>query len=347
MSRERLRAVLVGTGSIAQRHAAVLQGFSPAVELAAVVSRRAGSAAALTEAYGGVGYATLSQALATTAADLVVVCTPTGLHGDAVRAALAAGAHVLVEKPAETSLERLDALLTAQTEAGRQVAVVSQHRFDPATTQVLEAIDAGRLGRITSGVASIGWWRSQAYYDAADWRGTRALDGGGALTNQGIHTVDLLLEAMGPAVEVFAYTGTLAHRRIEVEDVAAAVVRFRSGAVATLHASTAAYPGLGTRLQVHGDRGTAVIEDDALTVLHSTDPGTEPAELPFGGPAARADTPAPAGDASLRAQYADLLAAIEEHRPVRVGLGEHRRALALIDGAYRSAASGRPVALVG
>jgi UDP-N-acetyl-2-amino-2-deoxyglucuronate dehydrogenase len=151
-------------------------------------------------------------------------------------------------------LEKTDQIIEPQRAAGTVMTVISQHRFDPATEVTLAAIRNGELGRITSGIASIDWWRGQSYYDSGDWRGTWELDGGGALMNQGVHTVDLLVAALGEPVEVFAYTGTLAHERIETEDAAVDVVKFASGALGVLHGSTAAYPGLSARLQVHGDR---------------------------------------------------------------------------------------------
>ena len=186
--------------------------------------------------------------------------------------ALRAGKHVIIEKPAEITPARTDEIIAAQRAAGTQVAVISQHRFDPSTEIAVAAIAEGKLGRLTSGIASIDWWRSQPYYDSGNWRGTWELDGGGALMNQGVHTVDLLVATMGRPVEVFAYTGTLAHERIEVEDVAVGVVRFENGALGVLHATTAAYPGLSARLQVHGDRGSVVIDDDQLAFIHATPP---------------------------------------------------------------------------
>ena len=154
-----------------------------------------------------------------------------GLHGALAIEALAAGKDVIIEKPAEITGQRTDEIIAAQQASGRLVTVISQHRFDPATEVTIEAITKGELGRLTSGIASIDWWRGQTYYDSGDWRGTWELDGGGALMNQGVHTVDLLVATLGRPVEVFAYTGTLAHERIEVEDVAVGVVRFESGAL--------------------------------------------------------------------------------------------------------------------
>ena len=177
---------------------------------------------------------------------------------------------MIIEKPAEITVERTDEIIAAQQAAGRLVTVISQHRFDPATEVTVDAIAAGELGRLTSGIASIDWWRGQTYYDSGDWRGTWELDGGGALMNQGVHTIDLLVATMGRPVEVFAYTGTLAHERIEVEDVAVGVVRFASGALGVLHATTAAYPGMSARLQVHGDKGSVIIDSDVLSFIHRT-----------------------------------------------------------------------------
>ena len=127
----------------------------------------------------------------------------------------------------------------------------------------------GHLGTITSAIASHAWWRGQSYYDSGDWRGTWALDGGGAVMNQTVHTINLLITTLGTPVEVFAYTGCLAHERIEVEDTAVAVVKFASGALGVIHGTTAAYPGLDASLRVFGSKGSAVITDDELVFFHA------------------------------------------------------------------------------
>jgi UDP-N-acetyl-2-amino-2-deoxyglucuronate dehydrogenase len=278
-----------------------------------------------------------------------VVCTPTGRHGEVAIEALEAGKHVIVEKPAEITVARTDRIIEARDKAGTLVTVISQHRFDPATETTLTAIGRGELGRLTSGIASIDWWRGQSYSDSGDWRGTWDLDGGGALMNQGVHTVDLLVATLGRPVEVFAYTGTLAHERIEVEDVAAAVVRFAGGAIGVLHATTAAYPGLSARLQVHGDRGSAVIDNDQLAFFHHTPEGEEPDEKLMGttqstsGPTAGSD-PGQLSDAH-RSQYLNFLGALAGTEPVRVDLRTNRQSIGVITGAYESARTGRPVRL--
>jgi UDP-N-acetyl-2-amino-2-deoxyglucuronate dehydrogenase len=351
------KVALVGAGVIGTHHGLVLSQLADHVELVAVVDVAVDRAEKLAAERGGRPFASLSEALAAVDVDIVVVCTPTGRHGEVAVEALDAGKHVIVEKPAETTPDGVDEIIKAQQKAQQKdrtlVTVISQHRFDPATETTLAAIHRGELGRLTSGIASVDWWRGQTYYDSGDWRGTWELDGGGALMNQGVHTVDLLLAAMGPAAEVFAYTGVLAHERIEVEDVAVGVVRFESGALGMLHATTAAYPGLSARLQVHGDRGSAVIDNDELVFFQGTPPGEAPEERSYGStssrPAADAGATAASNPGGLsdahRLQYLNFLAALDGTEPLRVDLETNRQAVALINGVYESARTGRPVEL--
>ena len=269
---------VVGAGIIGRNHAAAILRH-PRLRVAAVVDPDESARTALVDTLGGdaAQFGTLTAALAADAGiDLVAICTPSGLHAEDAELALTAGRHVFVEKPLDVSLpgaRRLARLAARAEQRGLVVTVVSQHRFDPASVAVAGALAAGRLGRLTSAVASIAWWRGQDYYDSASWRGTWALDGGGALMNQGVHTVDLLVWLLGQPIEVFAYTGRLAHEGIEVEDVAVATIRFASGALCVLHATTAAYPGTAVRLAVHGDRGTAVLHDDQLEYFHAAGDG--------------------------------------------------------------------------
>src|SRR5215216_1554760 len=279
---DRPRIALVGAGVIGHHHGLVISELADRVELVAVVDVHPERAEQLAAERGGKAYTSLTEALDAVDVDIVVVCTPTGQHGELAIEALRAGKHVIIEKPAETTVAKIDKIIEAQRKAGTLVAVISQHRFDQSTEIALDAIASGELGRLTTGIASIDWWRGQSYYDSGDWRGTWDLEGGGALMNQGVHTVDLLVATMGRPVEVFAYTGTLAHERIEVEDAAVAVVRFESGALGVLHATTAAYPGLSARLQVHGDQGSIVIDNDLLTFIHTTPQGSQAEEKSYG-----------------------------------------------------------------
>jgi predicted dehydrogenase len=336
------KVALVGAGVIGALHGKVVTDLAGRLELVAVADADLERAERLAAEHGGRPFASLGAALAATEVDIVVVCTPTGQHGEATIEALEAGRHVIVEKPAEITVARTDEIIEAQRKAGTLVTVVSQHRFDAATEDVLAAIARGELGRLTSGIASIDWWRTQGYYDSGEWRGTWELDGGGALMNQGVHTVDLLIAALGRPVEVFAYTGTLAHERIEVEDVAVGVVRFESGALGVLHATTAAYPGLSARLQVHGDRGSAVIDNDRLVYFHTVAAGAvPPQEVP---PPTAGSNPGQLSDAH-RLQYLNFLGALDGTEELRVSLETNRQSIAVITGVYESARTGRPVVL--
>jgi len=248
--------------------------------------------------------------------------------------------------------------MDAARRTGLTATVISQHRFDAASELVHRAVAAGEFGRLTSGMASLAWWRSQSYYDSGGWRGTWALDGGGALMNQGIHTLDLLIWMLGEPVAVFAWAGRTAHERIEVEDVATATIRFRNGALGSLHVTTAAYPGISARLQIHGDRGSAVIDNDRLEFYHvadgadmGSDYGTagsgNQAEVMLpsqAGPAAAASDPASLSS-SHALQYGDFVTSIVEGRAPRVRLEDALQTLAVICGIYKSAETGRPVLL--
>ncbi len=198
--------------------------------------------------------------------DVVCVCTPSGAHQDPAVKAAQAGKHVVVEKPLEITLERCDAIIQACDKAGVRLCTIFPSRFTPANLDLKAAIDTGRFGRLTLGDTYVKWWRTQEYYDSGGWRGTWDLDGGGALMNQAIHNVDLLYWLMGDVDSIQAMTATLAHERIEVEDTAVACLRFQNGALGVIEAATSAYPGLLKRTEIHGDRGSARVEQDDITL---------------------------------------------------------------------------------
>ncbi|MFL5901299.1 MAG: Gfo/Idh/MocA family protein, partial [Solirubrobacterales bacterium] len=180
------KIALVGAGVIGKHHGLVTSQLADHLQLAAVADIQFERAERLAAERGGRPFASLTEALVAVDVDIVAVCTPTGRHGEVAIEALEAGKHVIVEKPAEITVARTDEIIEAQQKAGTLVTVVSQHRFDPATEATLAAVERGELGRLTSGIASIDWWRGQSYYDSGDWRGTWDLDGGGALMNQGV-----------------------------------------------------------------------------------------------------------------------------------------------------------------
>jgi predicted dehydrogenase len=342
---------LVGTGMIARFHAQALAAI-PDARVSAVVSRNPASAAAFLQEVGVSGpvYPTVAAAVADPGVDVVVVTTPSGAHLDPAVTAAAAGKHVVVEKPLEITPDRCDAVIQACDRGGVKLCTIFPSRFADSSVVLKQAVDAGRFGRLTLGETTCKWWRSQAYYDDGGWKGTRALDGGGALMNQAIHSVDLLLWMMGEAVEVSGFTATLAHARIEVEDTAAAVVRFASGAVGVIQATTSVHPGYPKTIAVHGDRGSAVIEQEDVLRWDFADPRPDDAAVrerfaaKVGASGGAADPKAISFEGHRR-QLADFVRAIRDDRPPAVDGREGRKAVRLICGVYESQKSGRAVRL--
>jgi predicted dehydrogenase len=348
---------VVGAGVIGARHAACVRALERArlVAVTDVVPERADALAA---AQGCEAAGDLDTLLDRADIDVVCVCTPSGLHAEIGRRAAEAGKHLVVEKPIDVSLEAADSLIAAAGTAGVTMTVISQRRFDPGMVALHEMIAAGRLGRLVLGDARVKWYRSQSYYDSGAWRGTWALDGGGALINQGVHYTDLLRWCMGPVAELSALCSTQAHE-IEVEDVALAWLRFSSGAVGTLEATTAAYPGFRERLEISGTEGSVIVEDGRIVVSELRAERGEPG--PYGAPApekrderdeAAAAAPSSAaadpraiGNAAHLAQIADLIDAIDHDRPPAVTGADARAALEIVLAVYESSRLGAPVSL--
>jgi UDP-N-acetyl-2-amino-2-deoxyglucuronate dehydrogenase len=333
---------IVGAGVIGALHAEAI-GLVPGARLVAVTDVVPGSAKELAGRYGCTAEPHLEALLARPDIDVVSVCVPSGLHAEVGTKAAAAGKHLVIEKPIDVTLEAADRLIAAADAAGVTMTVISQHRFDTGLDELRRLLDSGALGTLLLGEASTKWYRTQGYYDSAQWRGTWAMDGG-SLMNQGVHYVDLLRWCMGPVSEVTAVYATQAHQ-IEVEDTALAIVRFASGVLATIVSSTSVYPGFSQRLEITGTEGTVVVEDGriVLRALRSGPPG--PGEL-AGPAAAAADAAAQAGGidpASHAAQIADLLEAIDQGRQPSVTAQSARETLKIVLAVYESARSGRTV----
>jgi predicted dehydrogenase len=258
-------------------------------------------------------------------------------------AAARAGKHVVVEKPIAVTLEQADTALAACRQAGRALAVISQLRFAPEVQEVRAAVAEKRLGRLVVADLSMKYFRSQAYYESAEWRGTWALDGGGALMNQGIHGIDLLLHVAGPARMVFGYARTLA-RRIEVEDTAVAVAEMANGCLATITGTTSVIPGNPRRMSLHGEKGTIVLEETRIVRWEvEGEPPRQTAAL--AAAASAAQSPTALGHEEFWAQYRAIVGSLREHRPPPVAGEEGRRALATVLAIYEASRSGRPVVL--
>lgn len=360
----KIRAALVGCGSIGRTHAAVILE-QPELELVALIDPVPAARDALLEFIGERAkpalFGSITEALAADAEtiDLFVLATPSGLHISGALEVLNAGKHVVIEKPLDVDLrqaQQIEAAAQAAASNGVLATVISQHRFDPASQAVAQAVSAGELGRLTSAIASVSWWRSQGYYDSGDWRGTWAMDGGGALMNQGVHTVDLLLWFLGKPVQITGHTGLLAHQDIEVEDTAAAVISFESGALAVLHATTAAYPGLSAAVQVMGSHGSARIDTDQLAYFHAAAEQSEAARMgvqgdwnlaeeriaTFPAEAVQVADPTvyPVGHSR---QYRDVIKAIQAGAEPAVTVSDAVNALACVRAVYLSATLGKTI----
>lgn len=336
--KESLGVALIGTGVIAPYHLKAYQTIER-TRVIAVCDADPAKAQAFAQEHRLSRHDRLPNALADPNIDIIDIAVPSGLHADIGIAAARAGKHVMVEKPIDITLAKADALIVACRENGVTLGVISQNRFLPSVQKVYRAVESGELGTLLQGDAAIKWYRSQAYYNSGAWRGTWELDGGGAFMNQGIHFIDLLLSVMGPVKWLQARCKTAAHR-IAVEDIGMVLVEFASGAYGVIQASTAFYPGLPARLEIHGTRGSARIEGERLAFLQiEGQPPQKDSEVAVGG----ASDPK-AIDATLFVhQYRDFISAIDEGRDPVVSGTVARRPLQLILAIYESARCGKAI----
>ncbi len=342
---------IVGCGMIARFHARALAEI-PGTRIVALADSDLPRARKLADELG-LGdniYADLPPLLARRDVDIVIVATPSGVHMDPAVAAANAGKHVVVEKPLEITLERCDRIIEACDRNRVQLCTIFPSRFADATRTLKAAVDAGRFGRLTLGETTCKWWRPQSYYDQGGWRGTKALDGGGALMNQAIHNVDLLLWMMGPVSHLSGFTAMLAHERIEVEDTAVACLRFKSGALGVIQAATSIYPGLPKTIAVHGDRGSVVVEQEDVLRWDFTpetpeDQATRQRFAQKVGASGGSSDPAAISHVYHARQLGDFVETLQTGRKPLVDGREGRRAVELILAIYRSAETGKVVEL--
>ncbi len=340
---------IIGCGNIAPMHAEAIQKVEGA-RLVAVSDVVEQNARKLAERFGAAPYSDYQELLKRDDVHVVNLCIPSGMRAEVGAACARAGKHIISEKPLEVNTERIDALLRAVDEAGVKLACIFQNRFADGARLVKEALDEGRFGKLVLGDAYIKWYRSDDYYKSGSWRGTRRLDGGGCLMNQGIHQIDLLLWFFGPVKSVFARTNLVGHEGLEVEDLACAIVEFENGSMGVIEGSTAVWPGHPARLEVHGDQGGAVLEDGILRFWkfkeERPDDETIRAGMPVTAPGAGASDPmANVTCEGHRRQIEDFTDAIRHNRAPKIDGKEGRRSVALIEAIYESARTGRPVTL--
>lgn len=342
---------IVGCGMIARFHARAIAEV-PGAKLTALVGRKKESAQKMAEELNlDVGLHTdLAEVLARKDVDVVVITTPSGAHMEPAVAAAIAGKHVVVEKPLEITLERCDRIIQACEQNKVQLCTIFPSRFGDANVALHDAVGAGRFGRLTLGETTCKWWRPQSYYDEGGWKGTQALDGGGALMNQAIHNVDLLLWMMGPVTHIAGFTAMLAHQRIEVEDTAVASLRFENGALGVIQATTSVWPGLPKTIAIHGDKGSVVVEQDDLLrwTFDPEGPDDDKIRQKFAvktGASGGSSNPAAISHVGHTRQLTDFVQAIRAGRPPLVDGREGRRAVEVILGIYKSTQSGQVVEL--
>lgn len=335
------RIAIVGLGMAVGPHARSLLDLE--VEVGFAFSPSAARRAAFASDFPFPLADSLERVLGDPTIDAVLLLTPPNTHLDLVRACARAGKHVLLEKPLEVTTERAEALVAACRAAGVRLGVVLQHRFRPAGQRLAEILAEGRLGEIAGASTFIRLWRPQSYYDEPG-RGTKARDGGGVLLTQAIHTLDLYLSLAGVPVEVSAYARTSPLHQMETEDMVAAAVRFAGGAIGTIDATTAAFPGFAERIELICRNGTAVLAGTELVMNYHDGPAEHHApDATAGGTGADPMDFPHDYHCSL---IADFLDAVEAGRDPRITGEEALKVHRLIDAILGSAQAGRPVAVV-
>jgi len=355
--KQKLRTGLVGCGKVGHLHAAALRNL-PESEFVAVCARTPGKADAFAAKYRVAAFTDVNEMIAAEEVDAVCVCTPHPQHAAPAIAAARAGVHVLVEKPLASSLADCDAMLAAARAGHAVLGTVCQRRFYPPCQRIRQAMDAGRLGAPILGTATIFGWRDEAYYRSDPWRGSWRAEGGGVLVNQSPHQLDLLLWYLGEVEEVFGYWANLNHPYIEVDDTAAAVIRFRNGALGSVVVSNSQNPAINARVTVHGANGASVgVQTDggamfvpglsAITEAPFNDLWTirgEEDRLPqWKDEDARLFASINPMEHFHRLQIQDFLRAILEGRQPSITGEDGRRTVELFTAIYRTARDRKPV----
>jgi UDP-N-acetyl-2-amino-2-deoxyglucuronate dehydrogenase len=346
MTNPTLGFAVIGTGMIAGYHAQAI-AQTPGARLVGVVSRSPGKGRAFADQHHiPVLTATVEEMIARPDVHVVNVTTPSGAHLAPALAAIKAGKHVMIEKPLEITPDRVDQITTAADAAGVKVAAIFQGRFGAGAQRVKSAVASGRLGRLVLASAYVKWHRTTEYYKTA-WKGTWDLDGGGALMNQAIHGVDLLQWFAGLPAEVSARIARRVHTGIQADDTTVATLLYPDGALGTIEASTALWPGWSRRIELCGERGSICLEDDHIARWDFATPAPEDDAIRHAkrddALGSGAGVPGGISIAGHLRQIADLVEAVRDNRPPAIDGREGRKAVALVHAIYESAKSGQPM----
>lgn len=331
---------IIGCGMIADFHANSILELEDDAELIGVADTVKDAALKFSSRYAVRCFESPGELLACPGIDIVCICTPSGYHADVAVAAARQGKNIIIEKPMGITKDQLDRIERACDESGVTVSSISQSRFSRSVRMARDAIREGRLGRIVCADAYMKFYRSQEYYDSGSWRGTKRLDGGGALMNQGIHGVDLLLYLAGDIVSVYAVSKTLT-RRIEVEDTLACIVEYESGATGVIQATTSVFPGYPRRIEINGSDGTIALEETSVV---KWDLGCGAQDIDVGGEfRSSASVPTEISPRYHTAQIKDVINALRTGTRPQIDQHEGRRAVDIILAIYRSAEEHRTV----
>ncbi len=340
---KKVRMAVVGCGAIGRVHSRAISGLDEA-QLVAVCDVHEDSAKALATDFDCNYYTDYRRMLDAEEVDLVSICTPSGTRLDICEAASSRKVNILVEKPLDITVERCRRIIDMCEAAGVKLGTVFQLRFAPAFQRLKQAVSDGKFGRLILGNAQTICFRSQAYYDGGGWRGTLAQDGGGALMNQGIHSVDLLRWVMGDVKAVSAYKASLTHN-IEVEDTVSASLQFVNGAMGVIQATTSVRYGIDKRLEIYGENGTVIIEGENITTWSfeggsAFDPAQERQRAGIS-----AASPLIEDVWGHQQQFSDMIKAIQENRKPVIPGSEGLKAVELVEAVYESAQTGKQVIL--
>jgi UDP-N-acetyl-2-amino-2-deoxyglucuronate dehydrogenase len=336
-----MRVGMIGTGAISHKHAQAYKNIGYELTVCTDINVEGGRAFA--DLYGCEFVPTYQEVCRHPRVDYVDVCTFPDFRLQPIEICAETKKHVQVQKPITTNVETARQMIEVARAGGIQLGVVSQHRFDDSTQFLRRALDAGRLGKVVQADAYVKWYRSPAYY-SRPIKGSWATEGGGALINQAIHQVDILLWLMGAVSEVFGYWQLGALHKIESEDVVSALLKYSSGATGVIQSSTAFWPGYTERIEIHGTKGTAVISGDKLTTWDVEDDSGEPAPVDR-EVASGASDPMAISLAPFERQFIDFGDAIRSGRKPLSSGEDGCRALEVVSAVYDSCRSGHTVRL--
>ncbi|MEO9003127.1 MAG: Gfo/Idh/MocA family oxidoreductase, partial [Ginsengibacter sp.] len=340
---------IVGAGMISHFHAKAIGEIKNA-KLLGIYSTNKTKSDQFAEKHQCTAYATLDEMLSVPEIHIICICTPSGIHLEPAIASIKAGKNCIIEKPLEITVERCDEIIEAARNAGVFIGVIFPSRFYEASKQLKKSLDEKRFGDLVLGDAYVKWSRTTEYYQSGKWRGTWKYDGGGALMNQGIHSVDLLQWYMGEVESVQSVSGNIRHKDIEVEDTIVSTVKFKNGALGTIECTTGVFPGSLKRVEIMGTAGSAILEEDQLiqwqfkeeskedeTIRNSMQSGA----VSHGG----ASNPSDISFVGHQRQIEDFIHAIETNGKPLVDGEEGRKSVEIVCAIYESARLGNRIEL--